>query len=962
MRSIAALSALSAFAALSALSVLGCEDGPTQPYSAPPDGARNSWNNGNTPPVVDPAKQGFLTSGSSGTNKQEICSGPDKAKRWAAMVQEPIKPPRGGGGIDLAGDNTWKGLTIEEAEQINCQSENEGDEFGDGSQVNQWGDNGEVWFVYRVSTRKGFTMSFFPGYEGTIEATNEDGSDSWSVPINSQIRRNGQNFNLDWTGNNGQNFIEPADAYFRAMMHTYAPSIKLDPAGVTCFDTGRCVKGSFGDVAYFWIPAVGSAIWIENQNAPQPTPSIPNRIDQDLAKILAFSFTSPLLKLDAEGPISLGGTLGPAAAGDCTLKMGQTYGDFLRDCVQATGDPAVDGEELNKLLGGLQHSTERFSFDVVGIDLNFSDKNLADDNVVRDHDQPDPTDVATEFSIDQQTQGKLVNDRDADGNVDLHGAGAVYQEYARLTRAELLRLSGIKDGDTSKCLFPLKPPANFDPQDFINNLPDYCTGFEGFLTGAAKTGKNDVTNLGLDIAVINPDMARGLKLGHQQVTFCFDANGDLDTGYYYCSAGDTFPTSFAQVKEIFGKGKTANLPTEAQDVRFFFKQWFKAFVKYMKVGDQNPVPDLSTIDIDANNLFFDSVGAGQFEIAEYVDRRFVGVDANNVDPTDLVLTADVRNGIFSNYDFSRETYRGEESIYRAMLEDQSHGVGQEDTALLTNVFGSPVLAAGWVDSTMGKSAYYCATNDDPDNCDGQRPPLDANGNMDLDENGDPRLLHYKGAFGNADTAFRLDSSHLTITQTYDSIQSAMVTIPLHADPYDSTSAELTPLSRLIPWTPKQPGIGFPIPLTGTIERFVEAADLDFSGTTISANVNYEILPPPNDDGSPPTADQKLHVGDTGQIHILAVETTDFLGEVFLCQDPNTLEILGARMYSSVKGLLEWFDNHPGSYDSCGIIIRYSPFGNFVDYITSLQNGVRLGITQGGGFGRVNDVVLFVPNQ
>jgi hypothetical protein len=263
---------------------------------------------------------------------------------------------------------------------------------------------------------------------------------------------------------------------------------------------------------------------------------------------------------------------------------------------------------------------------------------------------------------------------------------------------------------------------------------------------------------------------------------------------------------------------------------------------------------------------------------------------------------------------------------------------------------------------MGKSAYYCATNDDPDNCDNQRPPLGPDGTILLDDNGDPILKPYKGAFGDADTAFRLDSSHLTITQTYDSIQSAMVSIPRTQNPYDPSSAALDPLTLLIPWTPRQPGVGFPIPLTGTIERFVEAADLDFSGTTISANVNYEVLPPDNADGTPATPAQKLKVGDTGKIHLLAVETNDFLGEVFLCQDPNTGDLLGARMYTSVKGLLEWFDNHPGSYDSCGIIIRYSPFGNFVDYITSLQNGVRLGITQGGGFGRVNDVVLFVPNQ
>ena len=54
--------------------------------------------------------------------------------------------------------------------------------------------------------------------------------------------------------------------------------------------------------------------------------------------------------------------------------------------------------------------------------------------------------------------------------------------------------------------------------------------------------------------------------------------------------------------------------------------------------------------------------------------------------------------------------------------------------------------------------------------------------------------------------------------------------------------------------------------------------------------------------------------------------------------------------------------HPKAYDNCQMIIRYSPFGNYADYITSLSGGVRLGITQGGGFGRVVDVTLFVPGQ
>ena len=100
----------------------------------------------------------------------------------------------------------------------------------------------------------------------------------------------------------------------------------------------------------------------------------------------------------------------------------------------------------------------------------------------------------------------------------------------------------------------------------------------------------------------------------------------------------------------------------------------------------------------------------------------------------------------------------------------------------------------------------------------------------------------------------------------------------------------------------------------------------------------------------------------GSITFKAVETTDFLGNVFLCQDAATSDLLFVRMYSPVSAVLQWFQDHPGSYSACQMIIRYSPFGNYADYITSLTAGVRLGITQGGGYGRVVDVTLFQPGQ
>ena len=70
----------------------------------------------------------------------------------------------------------------------------------------------------------------------------------------------------------------------------------------------------------------------------------------------------------------------------------------------------------------------------------------------------------------------------------------------------------------------------------------------------------------------------------------------------------------------------------------------------------------------------------------------------------------------------------------------------------------------------------------------------------------------------------------------------------------------------------------------------------------------------------------------------------------------------ARMYTPVKVLLDWIARHPKAASDCGIILRYSPFNNYLDYITSLSAGVRLSVTQGGGYGRIVDVTLFVPGQ
>jgi hypothetical protein len=320
--------------------------------------------------------------------------------------------------------------------------------------------------------------------------------------------------------------------------------------------------------------------------------------------------------------------------------------------------------------------------------------------------------------------------------------------------------------------------------------------------------------------------------------------------------------------------------------------------------------------------------------------------------------------------------------------------------LLSNIFGSPAIGAlGYTDASdangkpipvcataagctaydpcnpstpaasVMKTAYYCANHNDADCVDVNGypigPPLDNKGNILTRENGKPLLDGYCGAFGA--TAFALnganDASLLKIISTDDITQTAKIEVPNFANPYDMTSAN-TPITVLAPWRPKTEGVGFPVAYSGTQDVFVETAQLDFTGQVVTPVVDYlPVQVTPKGGGAAYTAAQ-----------IIGVETEDFLGDVFLCADPvsranniglgstSPADLLYAHMYTSVQTILDWIAAHPGAQDACGLIVRYSPFNNYPDYVQSSVYGVRLGIEQSAGYGRVSQVTVFSPGQ
>ena len=1010
-----ALIALVATSFATALS--GCEDGPTQTYQPAPEGAAQRWNDGRTGGIFDDGgTQGFVGDQNAGANAQELCSGPKRAARWAKMVREPIVPPGRVAGVDGFGNTDtvkpWTGVTIAKAEAINCQSEPSGNTFGDGDIVNQWGDNGEVWVKYNPNTQRVDWFVINNGYLGKMDFQSRDGKDHFSIGLGTPITKNGKVFALDWspaarkpTGSDAKGptfdpgsypamITELADALFA----TYAPELTPeDSTHGTCFTSGRCVQTIFGgQEGVSRIYPLGMHLWVNNPDAAQPVPSTPHRIDMRLPRIEPYTYAVTNLKLDAEGPTALSAGTGPGGS-DCVLKLGTRWGDFIGQCIRTTGDPAKDDTFFNKLVGSIRHDSERYFFDVTGVDVNVTSATLAPTEVLRDVDRPKDDDKISSLYIDAATLGLMGNDHilDANGQLvlgangkaqkDLHSAGRVQYEYARIVQSTINGLLLAADpkaithelGDTD-CLADLPPKMDMKGKP-IPKVTTNCTGFEGILT-AAPPPKDPMA---LDAANrVGPKakglaggvLALGLKPGKPQIVFCNDANGDPASGYADCTSGALFDTSFQQVIATLGGGDLSKLPSLVRDRRFFFKSYVTALMKLFKATGQGPLPDtLEKVALNGNDFFFDAEGSGQYERGEYVDRA---TETPGQGLTDVEIVADILNGTVLSYQFFRSIYRGEAAVYQAVTQDAANLAlpGKEESGVTTNIYGSPVLSGNWTDhaakDAMGmpltpRSAYYCASTpwktldqytQIHDECEGNLAPADPSYTPDpkdkkappklpLLENGVPLLAPYPNAFS-AGSPFSLDpatqgAGDLKIIQENPDTRTAVVEVPI---PVNNSSVQV-----ILPYAPSRPGFGWPYPASGTRDQVVQAGIFEFGGTTLTGNMFYNLVPEKGKDGMP-----------TGNkvVRLQAVVSNDYLGDVFVCIEGTS--ILRAKMYDPVLPILEWLDAHPAAYSDCGIIVRYSVFDNFPDYIISQTNGVVLSTTQGAGFGRINNLMLFTP--
>ncbi len=684
--------------------------------------------------------------------------------------------------------------------------------------------------------------------------------------------------------------------------------------------------------------------------------------------------------------------------------------------------------ETRKLFGALNHTDETFIFNVVGVDPNFSATlgptqvvaDLTDDAgvpvlVPGEVQEPTPNDTAYALNIDQNFLGVIANDfanNDATQAQDWHGIGLVTLETAYLVQKYMKAGYGVTTdlGDPACLANPSSPGGG-----------KVCSGLEGIVTSAppssvaglpstmsvnaigaaavTATCSMSVADGGTCPAAntvpgVDTNLSVGLKPGTWYAEFCKDGQGVSSTGspvgYQACGDNYYFTAFQNAVAASFPLGTP--VPAVLADRRFFFQQWILALIKYLHVA-ADPNATLATIDAATSvvdDIYFDSQGGG-FESGAYVDRT--AVNSTGEPPTVLTVGTNLTTSVINNFDFTRFNTRGENALYTVLTTTPGDKPGSE-AQYVTNLVGSPLLQNVY-------GSYACATNTQAvtDNCPctagivaaGVTPalndagaPLNADGGADagplpvyncpvapLDVFGNPLYAPYAPAFGQsflniAANGSAPSASAMTVTATAQTelIQSAVVTIPIWSNPFDPTTATShdKTVTALLPYFPQGADIGFPVTIDGSRDKFYNTFNVDFSGTTgdgaggsISASVDYEILQLPSGDG-----------GTAPGVVVRAVETTSYLGLVFMCNEGS--DVLAVRMYDNADEIFNFLAKYPdlagnnqGAASDCGIQIKYSIYGNYPDYISSLTNGVRLGFTPGFGGSVVTDVTLFDPN-
>jgi hypothetical protein len=189
------------------------------------------------------------------------------------MDAAPIRPIGMAANLDIA---AAMGLTLAQAEQIDCQATDIGDAFGDGNECYAWGDNQEVWLEVVPATQVGDMIAVWPGYVGTLAMTSRDGTHVYSISLDVEITKDGLPYPLDWMNDiTNPTLAAEVDELYDALLATYAPGM---PADTECTISTACVIGDFGDTGFVRFNPLDFGFEVVSISQAQPAPSTVSNI------------------------------------------------------------------------------------------------------------------------------------------------------------------------------------------------------------------------------------------------------------------------------------------------------------------------------------------------------------------------------------------------------------------------------------------------------------------------------------------------------------------------------------------------------------------------------------------------------------------------------------------------------------------------------------------------------------
>lgn len=938
-----------------------CDDGPTSNYSVLPAG-QNAANGGAGVPTVDLIPKQKLGTSTAGNSPLIRCTPEKRRKVWANELIKPMVPVRGAAGLDGTKNLTYTGLSIDEVESVLCQG-NDG-----GTGLTFFGEQGELQVNWSSSTRLVTEFDMSTGYRGTMDFTDPVTKKAYSISLEGKpITEDGQAMHWNWRDT--AQITAQTTKLFNAMMRVYQPGA-IPAAGVPdCTKSGGCVVEVLDNVdGVFAIFPLGLLQVYFDLGIDDPIArDIPTRVYVPIQKTFGFSSLPFLARLPGTAEPDGARIFGQVDGKNCVAEPGTTFKSFRDNCVATSNVAGTNAAQTAKFLSGLQHSSESYFIDVVGIDPTFLSDRIRKGNSVAtilDSDRPEDLDPLQTLTVDQQLSGPVVNEypnEDPTQAADNHGSGLVNLAYAILVQKAL---AAADPGKVTKAIG--------DPTCIVSAAgvaPLGCSGMEGYLTTAAPGDAVGFPNNAYGASAISLTTTSGLSPAGNQLASWDDSPTTLAGTHTLRDVTQlTWAGTAKRIIKVLGRGERSAVPNDFREPRAYATIWMQALTQYLiargNVGKSVKLADVLAAGpggsalhhIDPNYFFFDTgnPGAQQFDSAEYVYTDFATVDRPFYD---FRIVVDSIGGILNQLTFDGFPLRGERALLGS-LTPAGQPLGANGTLLQTNIFGSSVLANGWHDPATPagtfQTAYDCASADfeklmgaaltsytSACDADGNGPPIDQNtGKILRNGSGDPILKPYRGGFTSTSTVFNLGRNILSVPKDQITVASRDVNL------LQATVSFKTKTSVFNPLGPDGPTMTFPInyvlptdftgfyiPINSSRDRFVKQEEFDTTGIAIST-----VL------GTVPVLQSGVPV--PGLNRLSSADSRDFLGEMFVCKSGG--DLLKVRMFTPADVVLEWITAHPQAMADCNLIIDYSGFGSVLARVTSITNGIIVNFTDPSG--------------